>query len=376
MYRKIIIPLFIFALFIAPTGCINESQNEATIQDDQKVPEFILLTADLQTIAVRDTADAADDPAIWIHPEDPERSLIIGTNKKRGLAVYKLNGEEVSFAPVGRANNVDIRYRFPLGDRKIDLVGASNRTYNSLCLMAIDTSGQLYDIAADTFVSLVNEVYGFCFYHNKSRGEYYAIINSKDGEVEQWLLSEADGRVHAELIRSFEVGGQTEGCVADDENGNLFIGQENHGIWKYHADPGHGNGREAIDDFSNPMLKADIEGLSIYYAENGEGYLIVSSQGNNSYAIYNRKSGHEYLGSFRIVDKENGIDGTADTDGIDVINLAMGNNFPNGFFIAQDGFNFQDGVMVPQNFKLVRWEKIASSFDPPLIIDNTYNIRD
>ena len=30
----------------------------------------------------------ADDPAIWIHPTDPTRSLIIGTDKKEDGALY------------------------------------------------------------------------------------------------------------------------------------------------------------------------------------------------------------------------------------------------------------------------------------------------
>jgi hypothetical protein len=29
--------------------------------------------------------------------------------------------------------------------------------------------------------------------------------------------------------------------------------------------------------------------------------------------------------------------------------------------------------VLPQNFKLVGWEKIARLFDPPLIMNNTYN---
>ena len=47
------------------------------------------------------------------------------------------------------------------------------------------------------------------------------------------------------------------------------------------------------------------------------------------------------------------IDGTTETDGIDVTSIKT-SKFPNGFFIAQDDDN--DGLN--QNFKLVDWNKI------------------
>ena len=43
-------------------------------------------TAKVATEPVPSTGDAADDPAIWIHPDDPARSLVLGTDKK-GLAI-------------------------------------------------------------------------------------------------------------------------------------------------------------------------------------------------------------------------------------------------------------------------------------------------
>jgi 3-phytase len=375
-YFNIFILLF-GAYIISSCGTSGNKEVKTELKDEGPTNEFYEVTADLQTQAVRDTADAADDPAIWIHPDNPEKSLIVGTNKQRGLAVYDLKGKEVFFKEVGRVNNVDIRYNFPLGDESIDIVAASNRTNNTILIMKINEHGTLQHISQYPINSDVDEVYGFCLYHDQSRNLYYAIVNSKSGQVEQWLLqTNENNEIFADKVRSFEVGGQTEGCVADDELGILYIGQENKGIWRYSADPASGDDRKLVDDFSNPMLEEDIEGLTIYYAENGEGYLIASSQGNNSYAVYTRSGNNDYLGSFRIIDAEGGIDGSEDTDGIDVINLALGPDFHYGFFIVQDGFNYDNGQLFTQNFKLVGWEKIAELFDPPLIIENTYNIRD
>ena len=52
-----------------------------------------LINASVETQPVATDGDAADDPAIWLHPSNPERSLVIGTNKQSGLTVYNLRGE-------------------------------------------------------------------------------------------------------------------------------------------------------------------------------------------------------------------------------------------------------------------------------------------
>lgn len=121
-------------------------------------------------------------------------------------------------------------------------------------------------------------------------------------------------------------------------------------------------------------LTADIEGLTIYYGKNGKGYLIASSQGDNSYAVYNRSVNNEYIGNFSIVDGKN-IDGTSDTDGIDVMSFGLGEKYPNGIFIAQDGENVEQEKIANQNFKMVDWKKIANGFDSKLEKENDVNPR-
>lgn len=85
--------------------------------------------------------DAADDAAIWVHPTDPARSLIIDTDKKKGLEVYDLSGKRVQTLPDGRMNNVDLRYDFPLGGQNIAIVAATNRTDKTLALHGVDANG-------------------------------------------------------------------------------------------------------------------------------------------------------------------------------------------------------------------------------------------
>jgi len=175
-------------------------------------------------------------------------------------------------------------------------------------------------------------------------------------------------------LGNLNLNSQTEGCVVDDEKGYIFIGEENVGIWRLNINEGNEIKPLLIDRTAQTgHLTADVEGLALYTAANGNGYLIASSQGNSTYVVYNRREPHEYIGTFKIVDNQVvGIDGVTETDGIDVINIGLNEDFPNGVFIAQDDINTNpDGTVGNQNFKLVPWEIIAKPMG--LIIDNKYN---
>ena len=99
---------------------------------------------------------------------------------------------------------------------------------------------------------------------------------------------------------------------------------------------------------------ADVEGVAIYDSGNGRGYLVVSSQGNNTFAIYRRDDTNAYVATFEVVDG-NGVDAVSVTDGIDVTSANLGPAFPQGAFIAQDDQNDNAN----QNFKFVPWHAIA-----------------
>ena len=89
------------------------------------------------------SGDAADDVAIYIDSQNPENSLIIGTDKKAGISLYTIQGKLKSSHPFGRINNIDIRQGKLLnwpGENK-HIIGATNRTQNSLDLYQIDFSG-------------------------------------------------------------------------------------------------------------------------------------------------------------------------------------------------------------------------------------------
>jgi 3-phytase len=309
-----------------------------------------------QSTAMEAYGDAADDPAIWINFADSGNSRVLGTNKKQGLMQYDLQGNLLQELNVGRVNNVDIRYGMELGAKRVDIATASNRTTRSISVFSIepDTGYMAYisDIQTD-----IDDVYGLCMYANG--GQYYVFVNGTDGHFQQYLLQQSAGKISGKLVREFYAPSQPEGCVVDDQNQQLYYGEEAIGVWQVSAEP--------IDEASkliiqtNQTFVADVEGLGIYRYKN-QRFLFASSQGNDSYGVFALDKNNQYLGSFKIaMNLSLGLDGASETDGIAITSYPLGENLPAGLLVVQDGRNRLP--MAPQNFKLVDGRHLLSLID-------------
>ena len=331
----------------------------------------------IETEQVVGTGDNADDLAIWIHPADPNLSVIVGQSKATsggGMHVFDLTGEELQFLPDGRMNNIDLRYNIKLAGQYTDIVTAGNRTNNSIAIYKINPDTRMLENIACRVITSGISIYGSCMYRSPMTGKLYVFVNSKTGEVEQWeLFDDGTGLIDAVRVSQFDAGTQTEGCVADDEYGCFYIGEENVGIWKYGAEPDAGDAREQVDSTAGGYITADVEGLTIYYGQAGTGYLIASSQGSSQFVVYERRGGNAYVKSFKVIGNTAlGIDACTGTDGIDVVNVSLGSLFPHGLFIAHDTTN-TGGTC--SNYKLVDWQQIATAGDVALDIDLSWNPR-
>lgn len=355
----------------SPAPQASEPAATATvIPAAEAAPSAATVTALVETEPVPHDGDAADDPAIWLHPNDPALSTIIGTDKRGGLAVYGLDGAELQYLPDGALNNVDLRYGFELDGEAVTLVAASQRDDNSLALYRVDpASRQLAPIAARRIPT--GDAYGACMYRSSRTGRYYYFVNGKNGVVEQYELFASGRAVDARQVRSFDVGSQTEGCVADDQLGWLYIGEEEVGIWKYGAEPDAEADRRMVDGTgASGQLTSNVEGLALLYLDASEGYLLASSQGSDDFVVYARGGDNAYLARFAIGDSA-AIDGVSGTDGIDVTNRALSSTLPAGLLVVQD----QDNNGEHQNFKLVSWASVAAAAEPPLRVAPDYDPR-
>lgn len=304
--------------------------------------------------------DAADDPAIWIHPQQPALSRVLGTNKKQGLLAYDLQGKLLQELPVGRLNNVDLRPNFKLGQQTVDLAVASNRDHNSLSLFSIDRhSGELRE--AGEIPTPLKEIYGICLFQPAS-GELYAIANGKDGTFLQYRLSAPNGTVQGELVRQFKVDSQPEGCVADDQRQRLFLGEEDVGVWAVDARADQPATLTSVIKVG-PQLHADVEGLALYQSE-ARDYLVISSQGNDSYLVLDAEPPFAPRGAFRVgLNAALGIDGASETDGLEVTSVNLGGPWSQGLLVVQDGRKRMPEQT--QNFKFVPWAEVTQALKLP-----------
>lgn len=314
----------------------------------------------VQTDVVMSQGDAADDPAIWVNPKNPAQSRVLGTDKQQGLEVYDLQGKRVQHLPVGRLNNVDVRPGFTLGSRTVDLAVATNRDHNSLSVFSIDReSGELK--AVGEIATPVKDIYGLCLFKAPS-GEIYSFANDKDGTFVQHRLFAKGDQVQGELVRQFKVATQPEGCVADDQRQRLFLGEEDVAVWAVDARPDQPATLTSVIKVGE-QVHDDIEGLALYQTEK-DNYLVISSQGNDSYVVVDAEPPFALRGAFRVgVNAEAGIDGTSETDGLDVTSANLGGPWSKGMLVVQDGRKRMPEQA--QNFKYIPWSEVAKALRLP-----------
>jgi 3-phytase len=306
--------------------------------------------AKLETQPVATMEDAADDPAIWRNAANPVHSLIIGTDKRAGVHVYDLQGRQVGSTPSPRLNNVDLR---DVGGSIGVLVAASDRqdlAQAQMALFRLDTSAKKL-VPLVTLPVGPGEAYGMCLWQRASDKALFGFVVLKDGRIDQVAIDLNTAIPSGKVVRSVKLGTQSEGCVVDDRTGILYVAEEDVGLWKFDAAPDGANVPTAIAKADGKQIVMDAEGVALAPTGTDGGYVIVSSQGDNAYAVYKLPEAN-YVGRFRIND--GAIDGVQETDGIELMLGDFGPDFPGGLFVVQDGDNMPE----TQNFKFVDWAEI------------------
>jgi 3-phytase len=329
---------------------------------------MILLAAsvlDIRPVVTTDpVGDDPDDPAIWVHPSDPERSLILGTDKtaapRGGLYVFGLDGKvRHKITGLDRPNNVDVEYGLMVSGRRIDIAVLTERYQRQLRIFRIDPEESvLSDISAGgglpVFQGQPGEQaapMGIALYRRPRDGAIFAIISRKTGPRDAYLWQyrlehDSAGKVKATKVREFgrfSGRGEIEAVAVDDALGYVYYADEGDGIHKWHADPDHPDSSRELMHFGRDGFKADREGIAIYAKSDGTGYIVCTDQleGNSEYRVYRREgkpgSPHDHSEVVAV------IRGGADsTDGIEVTSAGLGPRFPQGLFVAMNsgGRNF------------------------------------
>jgi 3-phytase len=329
----------------------------------QSLPATITATPKVSTGAVKGDAD---DPAIWIHPVDPAKSVVIGTDKEAsgGLYVWNMSGQQIQFMPLGSPNNVDVRYGMKVGGQLIDIAVTNSRVNpKQIKVYKINSNdGTLTDIttASGILTPQLADPYGVCLYQRRSDGAMFVIQSTQAGataNLHQYRLEDdGAGKVKGTYVRA--IGNNTiknfvEGLVADDELGYVYASDEPNAIRKYYADPDRGNNDQIVAFAVGDGISGDREGLAIYQCAAGTGYLLLSNQSGTDVKVYRREGegGDPHKHTLLTTIKTSG---SSATDGLDVTNRPSSAQFPKGFLITHNAPGKQ--------FRLYAWEDIAQTY--------------
>jgi 3-phytase len=323
-------------------------------------------------IRTEQAADDPDDPAIWVHPADPSKSLVLGTNKAKAPAgailVFGLDGKiRQTVDGLDRPNNIDVEYGLNAGGGAIDIAVATERLQRRLRIFRVEEGG-ISDVTAlggtGVFANREGEAaapMGIALYKRPRDGAIFAIVAPKTGRREGYLgqyrlEAGADGKVRATLVREFgrfSGTGEIEAVAVDDALGYVYYADEGDGTHKYYADPDHADAGRELAHFGRTGFKADREGIAIHARGDGTGYIVCTDQiaGNSEYHVFSREGAagrphdHTELGVIR--------GGADSTDGLEITSRGLGVGFPVGLMVAMNSGG--------KNFLLYRWEDVESA---------------
>ncbi|WP_174567472.1 phytase [Actinomadura kijaniata] len=323
----------------------------------------------------------------------------------------------------GRFNNVDLVHGLRLGASRADVAVTSDRGHDRLRIYRIDPArpgGPLADVtdpAAPRVFSAdqdeVNEqatAYGLATWTDRATGRSYALVSRRNRTAVALLelTGTATGSVTYRKVRTLELPSafrlpngatwtpcaepgelpQVEGMVVDPANGMLYAGQEDVGVWRVRADlTGTPKLLDRVREFGVPgeydeetgecvpgpdpgyggkRLSADVEGLTLLTEPDGDGHVLVSSQGDDTFAAYDREldEGNEYEGGFRVTAASTTLDGSEECDGAAALNKPLGRRYPHGLLVVQDGRETPaDPAREATGFKFVDLAKVRKALD-------------
>lgn len=333
---------------------ITKGCNEST---QEKIP-----ISTVNPLVITDTVKwDSDDPAIWIHPTDPSKSLIIGTDKHQDGALYAfdLKGKIVKIHKnLERPNNVDIAYGFSFNGELIDIAVVTERLEQRVRVFKLPEL-ELID-GGDLIVFNGNTErapMGIATYKRESDNLFFIFVSGKSGPEEgylaQYLLeSNEQNNIRMKEVRQFgKYSGkqEIEAIAVDDKLGFVYYSDETAGVRKYHADPDNPDADRELAFFAIEGFAADHEGISIYNKTDTTGYIVVSDQQANQFWIFPREgtpgNPHQHH-TLKIIKAA-----TVFSDGNEVTNIPLP-GFPKGLFVAMSD---------DKTFQYYSWDDIAGN---------------
>lgn len=293
-----------------------------------------------------------DDPAIWIHPADLSKSMILGTDKDAngGIYAFDLQGKIIPgkvIKPVGRPNNIDVQQGIAVGDTTIDIAVFTERITEKIRVISVPEMEYIDNGGIKVFEGEATKderaCMGISIFKDPADGQVYAFVSRKNGPsgsyIWQYRLIRSDSTFTGEVVRKFgefSGKGEIEAIAVDDELGYIYYSDESKGIYKYYAHPDSGDQYLAV--FGLNDFTEDREGIAIWPTSAGKGYIVISDQQDHSFEVYTREGIETDPNQYSSI--ANLKLSTVETDGCEIYADSLSPAFPEGIMVAMS----EDGV--------------------------------
>lgn len=298
-------------------------------------------------------ASDQDDLCLWVNPKDAARSTVIASDKAADrLFVYDLAGHTLQAIETPHPGNIDLRYGFPLGGRKVDIVAFNQRASpRRVMVYAVDPETR-HLARVDNGRIDTGANYGGTLFRSPKTGKVYFVTTSMGGACEQYeLADDGTGKVGGTKVRTFQTG-FSEAAVGDDARGRIYVGEEQKGVWEVGGEPDDTAPPRLVVRLGANGLRGDVEGLAIHPNVGGGPALVVSNQGRNNFKVYRLGGDFALLGTFT-------VRGALDTDGLDLTTTDLGPPFAKGLFACHTD-------VIPRPVLLVPWDRVAEALRIPV----------
>jgi len=352
--------LFVVLYFVACTI----SKRGITTQD--------VVNKEVQPAVITEkTPNDTDDPAIWINPTEPSKSLVLGTDKgdtTGGIYVFDLAGKidhKKSVLHLKRPNNIDIEYGFNYNGISTDIAVFTERGRNMIRVFSLPDMKEIDGGGIEVFQGeSQRDPMGISLF--KDHSGVYAIVGRKSGPngsfIWQYRLETNEkGVVKGKKVRAFgNFSGkkEIESIVVDDALGYVYYSDETVGVRQFYASADSSGKELAL--FATKGVKNDHEGLSVFPTSQTTGYILLSDQQANRFQIFSREGSagqpfeHKLVKVVKVAAR--------DSDGSDVTASALNDTFKHGLFVA---------MSTDKTFHYYRWEDIAGKTliaDPKVVV--------
>lgn len=309
-------------------------------------------------VVTQAVSEDSDDPAIWVDPTDPSRSLVLGTDKgdsTGGVYVFRLDGTidgARTRRPMTRPNNVDVIEGVPFGRDTIAIAVAAVRGAMSLRVFRLPEMTPIDGGGIPVFDGdRTRAPMGIALYRRPRDGAVFAFVGGKGGPAEGYLWQyrlrdDGRGAIVGRKVRAvgrYSGRKEIEAIAVDRALGHVYYSDETVGIRQYHADPDAPDAGRELALFGTTGFVGDHEGIAIYPTGDATGYLVVSDQQGQRLQVFTREGtvtdpyAHRLVARIPVDAKE--------TDGLEVTAAALGTRFPEGLLVMMStdrSFRFYD----------------------------------